>query len=289
MLLILTLVLLIQNGSCKSTGRIYNGYRDDENKYSYVVCLREQTENGDKRYCSGVAVTKNWVITVAQCITVDYNITVTYLSNETTYKNVNALWKTTHPNYYKQRGDVQITLNDIGLIKVEEMLIDKTVDLSPLDYKQFYTLPVVFAGFGNTYDVTNMTKEETEAHLLELNPVMLGDGLIAECLRIILPQPVMCVTQDLPGLAKVTYPLFGDQGGALIYNNTVIGIIQGTESNRIGMLYVYAVPVNFYYDWVYDTIETDEQKTNASVKAEPTVFVKVYDLSYTSKITSKFL
>lgn len=251
------LLLIVSECNSKQVERIYRGYPDVDNEYPFVVALERKVNNSNVRHCTGNLIKENWVVTAAHCLRKP-NITITYGDRSTrTIAEVRTVLKVTHPQHFAIYNPQNWTIiNDIGLIKVENIHVEKLATLTSTDYRHFIDLPVLYAGFGVTWLEKNLTstEEQERKRTLYHSPLLIGEGLTIKCDKRSKWHPSICVGIGLHGSSA----RFGDSGGPLLYNGTVIGVSSGIRVKRPGDDQMIFVPVGLYIDWIHDVINENE-------------------------------
>lgn len=267
---VLAILLFIENGNSKTMTRIYSGHTDAKNIYPYVVSIEKLTSLGYIRFCSGVLIEENWVLTAGHCLKKELNFTVTYgdMSKESSTQRVNVLLLVRHPFTLIN----EVIINDIGLLKVEKIPLKTLAKLSSNNYGDSFQLPVVYAGFGITWSEQTLSKDELKEKVLQLSnsPLLLGDGVLSNCMLVTIVLPRLCVLPKETAPGSPGRVMLGDSGGPLIYQNTVIAVVSGVgyglytdsevkkEANIKTKQYMVFVPVIHYLDWIQDVIKANK-------------------------------
>lgn len=247
--LVMMIFLFITTGDSDFYPRVFNGYPDINNKFSYVVCIERKIENSYMRYCTGSLIDENWVLTAGHCIGNNKTLSVSYgnRSQENTTNRVDVLLQIRHPDYrqYTSPNDHENSelLNDIGLLKVESIPVNNTGKIYFVDYMAFTGLSVIYAGYGITWREKPMTSAEFKEKFSKLNltPLLLANGVTRDCNISITWHPIICVHSE------ISFSGTGDSGGPLLYDDTIVGV----HSGHFDKVLVF-VKVRLYLQWIRD-------------------------------------
>lgn len=250
---LMILLLINDQGDSRTTIRPYNGLPDIYNQFSYVVCI-ETTDPEPIKFCTGSIIKHDWIITAAHCliheeVNVSYGNTIVRQLATT----IKAIKQIKHPQHKMINNKEHWTVtNDIGLIKVDNIPINRWAKLSLKNYLDIKSSLVAFAGYGfiwmqRTLDSADI-KKQIEA--IDSTPLLVGQGETIECNLEVVWHPSICVD------AKPEMRRISDPGGPLVYNGRVIGIFSGSSGNKMVF-----VPVSLYINWMRNVIQNKKTRT----------------------------
>lgn len=235
--------------------RIYNGKDDYPSTYPYVVCLKSimYTWLIHFRLCTGTLITDTWVITAGHCIGDIKDLYIQYGNmsvnlNKTASKS-EVLDIIIHPLY----GKPVINNNDIALLLVKPVYMEKYASISAIDYKTLNGLAVEYAGFGRTIILDRSTKNKIKKFKDSLlKPLQIGEGVIQSCGYI--EQRYVCVS---PKCYVKQSSLKGDSGGPLFYDQKLIAVLAGAPVEGYPFNGIrYFTPLSAHITWLYKVISS---------------------------------
>lgn len=248
----LLLMILLNESNFINTITDYN---DELDRYfSFVVCIEAEVKAPEPvKFCTGNLFTSNWVITAAHCLVYE-NVTVSYgkaISRqlETTVKVFKQI---KHPQYRMVRKKENWSVvNDIGLIKVEKIPINRLGKLSSVNFEVFIKTPVAFVGYGFLWMPKTLASADFIKQIKPIDSTLLflGKGETIECNLEVVWYPTICVSAEQE-LRRVP-----DPGGPLLYNRSIIGIFSDSSGNKLVF-----VPVNLYLNWIRDVMLIEDKQ-----------------------------
>lgn len=221
-LLIFRFFLFIMIGNPEVIRKVFNGYPDTKNSFSYVVCIELKQKRSYMRYCTGSVIDQRWILTAGHC-TGNRTLSVSYgnRSQEKSTSRVDVILQIRHPDYkqFESQDDQEKSemRNDIGLLKVRRIPINTLGRISFVDYTVFTGVPAIYAGYGTTWlENANLTSAECLERYSKLksDPLRLGNGVIVECSISITWHPSICVhpERSFSGMGDSGGPLLEDEG-----------------------------------------------------------------------------
>lgn len=146
-----------------------------------------------------------------------------------------------------------IIRNDIGLVFVEPILVERLGIIHMGDYKTFVGRACVFAGFGFTHADPRKVKAQDMLEDLK-KPLQVGEGSVrGKSEEFMIVSPSLAV---VPKCGKnQPWPNSGDSGGPLIIDRKVVGVCSaGTSANERRFNYNFYTPLSPYTDWIRETM-----------------------------------
>lgn len=244
----LLILLFFKNGNCQNVPirRIYQGIPDTGNRFPYVVCIEQQMGYNNVRICSGIVIDENWVLTAGHCVRKNKTLTVTYRNRikNNNVERVNILSNIRHPYYQNitSPSDDWTIFYDLALIQVEKIDIGTYAKLSSNNYKKYSGLSVVFAGYGNTWnksEVATLAEWKDRKLMLNNTPLLLGNGVVSKCGINVTEELCLCVRDT------ASFTREGDSGGPLVHNGTVIAVHIGKLDDEMAF-----IPISRHLSWI---------------------------------------
>lgn len=277
-----TLLLLVTTVNAYGVVRLQQHYYEDDTEetttsppvkydgdFAYVVSLQEWSKGDDHiinvaRLCVGSAITHQWILTAGHCISkklshVEYG--------EDYNKNYSKIIsKRLHPGYrfdYSFGGYYANLNNNIALIKVEDMILNKYARLSAREHSTVIGQVVKYAGFGGI-KVNNGEVDRKKIFRADEDPnrtandLRVVEGGIIKCEqeRYIIIQPALCVAPKCGNRKHKTSQ--GDSGGPLTLDKRIIGVNSGNSPIMSDVF----TPISPFFEWIGSTINKRSKSTS---------------------------
>lgn len=229
--------------------RVLGGHNAIEEEYPFVVLLVAKKHNHFRRFCSGSAIARNWVLSASHCFQTKKNpkILFVWLRNftvpvvESELIDVHKIF--THPGFKSLKLMTHATFNDVSLLHVAGMTVKNYGTMLATDHFTLVGLPVEYVGGGLTEMFPKANNQTT--------PLQMGLGVIKKCHTKEdgpFPIHIMCVSPSCS--AKRQSPFKGDSGGPLLFEDKIVGVSSYVKlTNYINENTVYA-PVSPFIDWM---------------------------------------
>ncbi|XP_043287108.1 trypsin delta-like [Venturia canescens] len=243
------------------SGRIVDGAAAGIESFPWQVSLVEVWEELPDLVCGGSIISSNWVVTAGHCVC--YNVTVagepgplsTFISagstNYTEGSRHNIAEKVCHPLFEIRQEVVEVAVNDIALVRVKEAFeFDRTRAPIPLFQRAHESLSES-EGIASGWGAVNTAGDDLRYGLKSARLKVLS---VLECQNYLtgiynasrlVPAGQICV-EPLSGTV-----CFGDSGGPLAVNGTLVGIASWINGDTC----TYNYPAVFtevaqYRDWI---------------------------------------
>ncbi|KAJ8975665.1 hypothetical protein NQ317_007416 [Molorchus minor] len=233
--------VLIDHNIRATNLKITNGSTTDANSISYQAYIDATTLNAS-RSCSGSLISRNCIITAAQCIEGAIFINVWIgsrdLSDTNSLQKLESINYTIHENY-----DSETYENDIGVIYLSHINITEDMEILELPTQEeadstYYDEFVTVSGWGKV----NETVTSSDV-LLSVNSTVVPDLMCWEAFGYF-PINDMCTLSE-KGACQ------GDMGGPIVLNYKLIGVISRVEDScKEGYVPNISVKVGYFLDWI---------------------------------------
>lgn len=221
---------------------------DDEKellKYPYVVSLEGEilgTKNTTK-LCTGTLIAKKWVLTAAYCLTLA--LSRVKIGDDSKWTTARILKKIPHPAYrkYYRHESYYYAVNDLALIKTEDVIMRNYGKLSTKYYKSILGLPIKCLSFGLT-----IVEKRSLNNVWELQndvaDTFQAEGAVVACKdEHVRYGPGICTA---PRCNLKWNSSNSDSGGPLIFYNHVVGVCSRKSFHPVERY----TPVSLYLGWL---------------------------------------
>lgn len=228
---------------------------DDEKelqKYPYIVSLEGDvigTRNTTK-LCTGTLMARNWVLTAANCLTL--TLSQVKIGDNTASVTARILKKIPHPAYrkYYRHERYYYAVNDLALLKIQDVIMRIYGKLSTKYYKSIIGLPIKCLAFGLTIVENKRSKNIWELQN-DVADTFRSEGAVVVCkYEYVRYGPGICTAPRCHMKFNSTY---GDNGGPLIFHNDVVGVSSRKSSQPVERY----TPVSLYLGWLKSVMTMD--------------------------------
>lgn len=224
--------------------------------YNYVIVLASIMDQEVHRKCTASILDSRWVLTAAHCVEAYQdpiqlermyiwykNFTVSPLETKF-YSKVLEIF--IHPHYVYSYNNDLIDFNDIALVRVRSVLMDKFGKLLATDYNALLGHEVTYIGGGQT-------EKRGFTDIDDMQPLREGKGVVMSCDKRFMQKmsyPLICVAPKCVKSKQTAW--YGDAGAPLIHDNKIMAVLV-TITPTVITAYV---PISPYLHWINNVIET---------------------------------
>lgn len=268
MCLLIIIIYLISFGSTRKVKEVYriiNGINDEKNEFPFVVSLEVSAVVNIKvqgvrviRICTGSLIAPNWVLTAAHCINPALD-RIRYCNFESMSEapgcHSTVLKNIIYPTFQYENGIKElfgeIVKNDIALLFVETVTLEKYGSVSAVDYGSLIGRSVLYVGLGRTYD-DSMAVSKKIIVKDRIKKRQVGKGLVVSCNGVRAVGPTLCLAATC---SKRTQRLaIGDSGGPMLFKGKIAGV---GCCYYTGEEFRYTA-VSPFLDWLHNTMTVQE-------------------------------
>lgn len=234
----------------------YPAIVDDEKelqKYPYVVSLEADTltSKNTTKLCTGTLIARNWVLTAAHCLAFAA-LSLVKIGDDSVWSTARILKKIPHPAYrkYYRHETYYYAVNDLALIKIQDVILRSYGKLSTKYYKSILGLPIKCLSFGLTIVEKKNSKNVWELQN-DVADTFQSEGAVVICKdEHVRYGPGICTA---PRCHLKWNSTNADSGGPLIFHDQVVGVCSRKSSQPVERY----TPVSLYLGWLKNVMTID--------------------------------
>ncbi|PZC86159.1 hypothetical protein B5X24_HaOG200523 [Helicoverpa armigera] len=234
--------------------RIHHAQDAETAAYPFIAMLITipEPKTSFLRHCTSSIITKNYALTAAHCLTIRSTSPLYVWHGSHAVSPLETESYTAVTEYFPHptsRGPLaegpsfRTFLNDVGLVRFNDVTLPRYGILSAVDYLTMIGLPVKYVGGGRTSKPDDDNKRALQV----------GEGAILSCPSEFKKTSsiIICVVPKcVSSLSPVAQ---GDSGGPLLENGKIIGVVATSISHNSSNV---CTPISPYLDWIYSILNS---------------------------------